>query len=178
MLLHHSRRHARVGTDGELISLEEQDRGRWERSEIQEGLRLLDSVPFHPGVGAYQLQASIAACHARAGSAADTDWREIAALYALLEQQMASPVVRLNRAVAVAMAGDLDAGLAIVDELNGDPRLERYYLLAATQADLLRRRGDRGAAAAAYERALPLAPSQVERRYLLRRLRQVRAGQL
>ena len=93
-------------------------------------------------VGPYQLQAAIAACHARAGSAADTDWREIAGLYALLEGQMPSPVVRLNRAVAVAMAGDIEAGLAIVDELGGDARLEQYYLLEATRADLLRRRGD------------------------------------
>jgi RNA polymerase sigma-70 factor, ECF subfamily len=173
MLLQHSRRHARVGDDGELITLEEQDRGRWNRAEIQEGLRLLESALRRRQVGPYQLQAAIAACHARTGSAADTDWREIAGLYALLEGQMRSPVVRLNRAVAVAMAGDLEAGLAIVDELSGDARLDRYYLLEATRADLLRRRGDQAAAAAAYERALPLAPSEVERRYLLSRLQEV-----
>jgi RNA polymerase sigma-70 factor, ECF subfamily len=173
MLLHHSRRHARVGRDGELITLEEQDRGRWDKVEIQEGLRLLESALRRRQVGPYQLQAAIAACHARAGSAADTDWREIAGLYALLEGQMPSPVVRLNRAVAVAMAGDTEAGLAIVDELSADARLERYYLLEATRADLLRRRGDQAAAAAAYERALPLAPSEVERRYLRRRLQEL-----
>jgi RNA polymerase sigma-70 factor, ECF subfamily len=173
MLLHHSRRHARVGRDGELITLEEQDRGRWDKVEIQEGLRLLESALRRRQVGPYQLQAAIAACHARTGSAADTDWREIAGLYALLEGQMPSPVVRLNRAVAVAMAGDTEAGLAIVDELSGDARLERYYLLEATRADLLRRRGDQAAAAAAYERALPLAPSEVERRYLRRRLQEL-----
>jgi len=173
MLLHHSRRHARVGGDGELITLEDQDRGRWDKVEIQEGLRLLESALRRRQVGPYQLQAAIAACHARAGSAAETDWREIAGLYALLEGQMPSPVVRLNRAVAVAMAGDIAAGLAIVDELSGDDRLERYYLLEATRADLLRRSGDQDAAAAAYERALPLAPSEVERRYLLSRLQEV-----
>ncbi len=173
MLLHHSRRHARVGGDGELITLEEQDRERWDAAEIQEGLALLESALRLRQVGPYQLQAAIAACHASAGSAADTDWREIAGLYALLEGQMPSPVVRLNRAVAVAMAGDIEAGLAIVDELSGDARLERYYLLEATRADLLRRRGDEAAAAAAYERALPLAPSEVERRYLLSRLKEV-----
>jgi RNA polymerase sigma-70 factor, ECF subfamily len=173
MLLHHSRRHARVGRDGELITLEEQDRGRWDKVEIQEGLRLLESALRRRQVGPYQLQAAIAACHARAGSAADTDWPEIAGLYALLEGQMPSPVVRLNRAVAVAMAGDTEAGLAIVGELSGDARLERYYLLEATRADLLRRRGDQAAAAAAYERALPLAPSEVERRYLRSRLQEL-----
>ena len=173
MLLQHSRRHARVGGDGELITLEEQDRGRWDRIEIDEGLRLLESALRRRQVGPYQLQAAIAACHARAASAAGTDWREIAGLYALLEGQMPSPVVRLNRAVAVAMAGEIEAGLAIVDELSADARLERYYLLEATRADLLRRRGDRAAAAAAYERALPLAPSEVERRYLLSRLQEV-----
>ncbi len=173
MLLHHSRRHARVGRDGELITLEEQDRGLWDTVEIEEGLQMLESALRRRQVGPYQLQAAIAACHARAGSAAETDWPEIAGLYALLEGQMPSPVVRLNRAVAVAMAGDIEAGLAIVDELSGDARLERYYLLDATRADLLRRRGDLAGAAAAYERALPLAPSEVERRYLLSRLQQV-----
>ena len=173
MLLHHSRRHARVGGAGQLITLEEQDRGRWDRTEIQEGLRLLESALRRRQVGPYLLLAAIAACHARAGSAADTDWREIAGLYALLERQTPSPVVRLNRAVAVAMAGDIEAGLAIIDELSGDARLERYYLLEATRADLLRRRGDRAAASAAYERALPLAPSEAERQYLLGRLQQV-----
>jgi RNA polymerase sigma-70 factor (ECF subfamily) len=174
MLLHHSRRHARVGGDGELITLEEQDRGRWDQAEIDEGLRLLDSALRRRQPGPYQLQAAIAACHARASSADGTDWQEIAGLYTLLERQVPSPVVRLNQAVAVAMAGNVDAGLAIIDELSGDVRLERYYLLEAARADLLRRRGDRAAATAAYERALPLAPSEAERRYLLRRLQEFR----
>ena len=172
MLLHHSRRHARMGGDGELITLEEQDRDRWDTAEIQEGLALLAAALRHRQAGPYQLQAAIAACHARAATAADTDWPQIASLYALLERYMPSPVVRLNRAVAVAMAGDIEAGLAIVDELSGDPRLARYHLLEATRADLLRRRGDAAAAAAAYQRALPLAPSTAERRYLQRRLRE------
>jgi RNA polymerase sigma-70 factor, ECF subfamily len=174
MLLHHSRRNARVGADGELITLEEQDRGRWDTVEIAEGLRLLESALRQQQVGPYQLQAAIAACHARTETVANTDWQQIANLYALLEQQLPSPVVRLNRAVAVAMAGDIDAGLAIVDELGADGRLEGYYLLEATRADLLRRRGDHAAAASAYERAQPLAPSEVERRYLLSRLQEVR----
>jgi len=176
MLLHHSRRETRVGEGGALVTLEEQDRGRWDGAEIAEALALLEAALRRRRVGPYQLQAAIAACHAGAPSAADTDWGEIAGLYALLEEQMPSPVVRLNRAVAVAMAGDLGAGLAIVDELRGDVRLERYYLVEATRADLLRRRGDRAAAAAAYECALPLAPSEVERRYLSGRLREVTAG--
>jgi RNA polymerase sigma-70 factor (ECF subfamily) len=172
MLLHYSRRHARVGGDGELITLEEQDRDRWDAAEIQEGLALLEAALRHRQAGPYQLQAAIAACHARAATTADTDWPQIAGLYALLERYMPSPVVRLNRAVAVAMAGDIEAGLAIVDELSSDARLARYHLLEATRADLLRRRGDQAAAAAAYQRALPLAPSKAERRYLQRRLRE------
>jgi RNA polymerase sigma-70 factor, ECF subfamily len=173
MLLQHSRRHARVGNDGELLTLEAQDRSRWEKAELEEGLRLLEAALRRRQIGTYQLQAAIAACHARAASAAETDWSEIARLYALLEQQMPSPVVKLNRAVAVAMACDIDAGLAIIDELTNDPRLDRYHLLEATRADLLRRRGDESAAAAAYERALQLAPSDVERRYLRSRLEEL-----
>ena len=176
MLLHHSRRHARVGGDGELITLEEQDRNRWDAAEIQERLALLEAALRHRQAGPYQLQAAIAACHARAATTADTDWPQIAGLYALLEAQMPSPVVRLNRAVAVAMAGVIEAGLAIIDELSGDARLARYHLLEATRADLLRRRGDQAAAAAAYQRALPLAPSKAERRYLQRRLRETSTG--
>jgi RNA polymerase sigma-70 factor (ECF subfamily) len=173
MLLQHSRRHARVGNDGELLTLEAQDRSRWEKAELEEGLRLLEAALRRRQIGTYQLQAAIAACHARAACAAETDWSEIARLYALLEQQMPSPVVKLNRAVAVAMACDIDAGLAIIDELTNDPRLDRYHLLEATRADLLRRRGDESAAAAAYERALQLAPSDVERRYLRSRLEEL-----
>jgi RNA polymerase sigma-70 factor (ECF subfamily) len=170
MLLQHSRRAARVGADGELVTLEGQDRGRWDSEQIEEGMGLLESALRRRQVGPYQLQAAIAACHARAGSAAETDWEEIAGLYELLEAQTPSPVVKLNRAVAVAMTGDIDAGLAIIDELGSDGRLSKYYLLEATRADLMRRRGDRAGAVVAYERALALAPSEVERRYLLGRL--------
>jgi RNA polymerase sigma-70 factor, ECF subfamily len=174
MLLQHSRRHARVDPGGDLITLEEQDRGRWDELQIEEGLRLLDSALQARQVGPYQLQAAITACHARAVTITETDWGEIAGLYGLLEEQMPSPVVSLNRAVAVAMSGDFEAGLAIVDELSGGARLERYYLLEATRADLLRRRGDPLAAAAAFERAVGMAPSEAERRYLLKRLEEVR----
>ena len=173
MVLQHSRRNARVGDAGELITLEEQDRDSWEQTEIQEGLELLDFALRQLKAGPYQLQAAIAACHARATSAAATDWEEIAGLYTLLYEQMPSPVVRLNLAVAVAMAGDTDEALAIIEELHDEGGLERYYLLEATRADLLRRRGDPGGAAAAYERALPLAPSEVERQYLAARLNEV-----
>ncbi len=175
MLLHHSRRHARVGPDGELVTLEEQDRDRWDCAEIEEGQGLVEEALHESRVGPYQLQAAIAACHAGAAAIHDTDWAEIAGLYALLEDQCPSPVVRLNRAVAVAMGGDIDAGLAMVEALTSDPRLERYYLLEATRADLLRRSGALGRAQAAYARAIPLAPTDVERRFLERRLAEVRA---
>ncbi|WP_290864302.1 sigma-70 family RNA polymerase sigma factor [Hamadaea sp.] len=168
MILHHSRRDARISGDGELIALDEQDRRRWDPADRQEGLRLLDSVRDRPA-GRYQLQALIAAGHHPTGS----DWPRIAQLYAQLEELVPSPVVRLNRAVAVAAAGDIDAGLAIVEELGADPRLESYHLLPATEADLRRRRGDRTGAAMAYRRAIELAPSDIERRFLRRRLDQV-----
>jgi RNA polymerase sigma-70 factor (ECF subfamily) len=116
MLLAHSRRHARVSANGELITLEQQDRGLWDTAEIQEGLALLETTLRRRQVRPYQLQAAIAACHARAERAADTDWREIAGLYSLLEGSMPTPVVRLNRAVAVAMAGNIEAGLLIVED--------------------------------------------------------------
>ncbi len=170
MLLQHSRRRARLDDDGELVTLEDQDRARWDRAEIDEALQMLESALRRGAAGPYQLQATIAACHARAATAAEIDWPQIAGLYALLEAQAPSPVVRLNRAVAVAMAGDLDTGLAMVDELGTDPRMARYYLLDAARADMLRRRGDPSGAADAYRRALPLAPSEAERRFLRRRI--------
>jgi len=173
MLLQHSRRDARLDAEGELVTLEHQDRGRWDSAQIEEGVALLEAALRRRQGGPYQLQAAIAATHARAPSAEQTDWQEIAGLYALLEARSPSPVVRLNRAVAVAMAGDIEAGLAIVEQLAADPRLERYYLLEATRADLLRRQGEANAALTAYERALTLAPSDAERRYLERRLAEV-----
>lgn len=173
MLLQHSRRDARVDAAGDLITLEAQDRGRWHHEEITEAERLLSAAgPLasrRPRPGSYRLQAEIAACHV----APETDWPRVRDLYALLAEATGSPVVELNRAVAVAMAGDLDAGLALVDELAQRGELDRYHLLAATRADLLRRRGDRAAAAAEYERALGLAPSEAERRFLRRRLEEL-----
>ncbi len=173
MLLQHARRAARVSADGELVTLEHQDRSRWNAAEIQQGTELLEAALRRGHAGTYQLQAAVAACHAQAATAADTDWQQIAALYGLLEANSPSPVVRLNRAVAVAMGGDLDGGLAIVEELSADGRLQNYYLLDATRADLLRRRGDTAQATTAYQRALALAPSETERRYLMRRLEEL-----
>jgi RNA polymerase sigma-70 factor, ECF subfamily len=172
MLLHHARRGAR--TDGaELITLEDQDRARWDASEIDEGLAHLDAALRHDRVGAYQLQAAIAACHATAADATDTDWKEIALLYERLAQLVPSAVVKLNRAVAVAMADGPAAGLEMVDALDDSGALAGYHLLPATRADLLRRLGRHAEAAAAYREALELATADAERRYLTRRLAEV-----
>jgi RNA polymerase sigma-70 factor (ECF subfamily) len=166
MLFQHSRRDARVDAHGDLITLEQQDRTRWHREEIAEAERMLAAGgPPAPG-DSYRLQAEIARCHVQPR----TDWERVRDLYALLAQATASPVVALNLAVAVAMAGDLDGGLALVDELVQRDQLDSYHLLHATRADLLRRRGDSEGARAAYERALALAPSHAERRFLRRRL--------
>jgi RNA polymerase sigma-70 factor, ECF subfamily len=169
MLLQHSRRDARVGTDGDLITLEDQDRGLWHSDEIAEAEALLTDGDPLITIGTYRAQAEIALCHTRD----PIDWPRIVALYAALEQALPSPVVRLNRAVAVAMAGDLDAGLALVGELMQRDELAGYHLLHATRADLLRRRGDRTEAVAEYERALALAPSVAERRFLRGRIEQL-----
>jgi RNA polymerase sigma-70 factor (ECF subfamily) len=176
MLLQHSRRDARVGDGGELVTLEQQDRARWDRVEIDRGVGVLEAALERGPVGPYQLQAAIAACHATAVDTESADWPQIAGLYELLAAALPSPVVRLNRAVAVAMAGDLERGLALVTELAEAGELAGYHLLDATQADLLRRRGDLAQAAAAYERALARAPSEPERRYLARRLAEVSVG--
>jgi len=165
MLLHDARRASRVGAHGELVTLEHQDRARWDRAEIAEGMRLLPSEP-----GPYQLQAAIAACHAVAESVDQTDWPRIVALYDDLLLHTPAPVVRLNRAVAVAMAAGPAAGLALVDELAASGDLAGYHLLPATRADLLRRMGDRERAADAYREALALAATDVERAYLKARL--------
>ncbi len=170
MGLLHARRDARLHANGELATLEEQDRGRWHRGEIDAALALLTTTLRRGAVGPYQLQAAIAACHDEAPDAERTDWPQIAALYGLLEAVLPSPVVALNRAVAVAMTGELDRGLALVDELERAGELRGYHLVHATRADLLRRRGDRAAAALAYERALESVGSEVERRFLQRRL--------
>jgi RNA polymerase sigma-70 factor, ECF subfamily len=170
MLFQHSRRHARFDNEGELTTLEDQDRARWDRAEIDEATRLLDEVLRKGRVGPYQLQAAIAACHAEADDSSNTDWVEIAGLYARLVRLMPSPVVELNRAAAVAMADGPAAGLALVEALAAARSLQGYYLLHATRADLLRRLGRWPEAAASYQRALELAGSDAERRFLTRRL--------
>jgi RNA polymerase sigma-70 factor, ECF subfamily len=173
MLLQDARRPARLDDAGDLVTLEDQDRTRWDRLSIEEGLELLDAALSRRQPGPYQVQAAIAACHATTPDAAGTDWREIAALYGQLARMTESPVVELNRAVAVAMADGPEAGLALVDALGESGVLEGYHLLPATRADLLRRL-DRGAeAAASYREALTLVTADAERRYLARRLAQV-----
>jgi RNA polymerase sigma-70 factor, ECF subfamily len=178
MLLQDSRRAARLDSAGELVTLAEQDRDLWNAQGIEEGCRVLDRAVRLRRPGAYQLQAAIAACHAQAPTAADTDWREITALYGQLSEIAPAPVVLLNRAVAVAMAYGPAAGLALVDELEQTDALRDYYLLAATRADLLRRLGRDVEAAAAYRRALELVPTDAERRFLRRRLSEVSGQQL
>ncbi len=172
MLLHESRRAARVSEGGELVVLEEQDRELWDAAMIAEGVALLDRAMSRRRPGTYQVQAAIAALHAGAARAADTDWGQIVALYDALADLHPSPVVQLNRAAAVAMRDGPQAGLDLIERLNG---LEGYHLLHAARADLLRRAGRLVESAAAYERALHMAGNAAERRYLERRLAEVRA---
>ncbi|MEW1836916.1 sigma-70 family RNA polymerase sigma factor [Nonomuraea angiospora] len=169
MLLLEARRAHRID-DGVLVPLEDQDRSQWDRALIAEGLTTLDDALAVRRSGPYQVQAAIAACHATAPHAAATDWPQIAALYAELMRLAPSPVVDLNRAVAVAMADGIPAGLALVDDLTESGELDGYYLLPATRADLLRRDGRLAEAATSYEEALRLAPTDAERRYLTGRL--------
>jgi RNA polymerase sigma-70 factor, ECF subfamily len=169
MLLQDSRRAARTDSTGELVTLEDQDRGRWDRAEIAEGQRVLQAALRAGQPGPYQLQAVIAACHAGAGKASDTDWPVIARVYGQLARIAPSPVVELNRAVAVGMAQGPEAGLALVDALAGSGALAGYHLLPAVRADLLRRLGRQAEAADAYSAALALAATEAERRYLTRR---------
>ncbi|MFF4617120.1 RNA polymerase sigma factor [Nonomuraea jabiensis] len=169
MVLHDARRAARLAT-GELVPLEEQDRSLWRHDRIRDGVALLDGALLRGRAGPYQIQAAIAACHASAPSFEETPWIEIAALYGRLEGLMPSPVVRLNRAIAVGMR-DPARGLVLLDALSYD--LRGYHLLPAARADLLRRQGRLPAAAIAYRQALALAPTEPERRYLARRLQQI-----
>ncbi|MEU4673100.1 RNA polymerase sigma factor [Amycolatopsis sp. NPDC023774] len=171
LLLQHSRRGARLDADGELVTLADQDRSRWDAAAIGEGLALVDTALHRGSPGPYQLQAAIAACHAAAPAASDTDWPQIAALYGELAKRVPSPVVQLNRAVAVAMADGPAAGLAHVDTMAGD--LDGYHLLPATRADLLRRLGRHEEAADAYRAALALAGNEADRRFLRRRLSEI-----
>jgi len=170
MLLQDSRREARVDDAGDLVLLEDQDRSLWDRREIETGLGLLERASRLGPAGPYVLQAAIAAEHARAGAATDTDWPRIASLYALLVQARPSPVIDLNRAAAVAMAESPERGLELMDDPELSEPLVDYQPFWSARADLLRRAGRRDDAVEAYERALELATNPVERRFLERRL--------
>jgi len=170
MLLHDARRSARESRDGELLLLEEQDRSLWNREQIDEGRRLVERALSSQPVGRYVLQAAIAAVHAESPNAAVTDWRQIVGLYDILLRIEPTPVVELNRAVAVAMADGPAAGLAQIDEILARGELTEYYLAHSARADLCRRLGRRADAIAAYERALELTKQEPERRFLARRL--------
>jgi len=167
LLLHNSRGAARYTESGDIVLLADQDRGRWDRGDIAEGVGLLDRALRRGEVGPYQLQAAIAAIHAQAPTTDETDWVRIAALYGELLIVAPTPVVQLNHAVAVAMATDPDAGLALIDRIEG---LDHYHLLHAAKADLLRRLGRREAAVQAYRRALELATNPSDRRFLAARI--------
>ena len=170
MLLQDSRRKARVNDRGELVTLEEQDRSLWDRAEIEEGVKLVEKALSLGRVGNYQLQAAIAAVHCEAKTAAETDWRQIVALYQELLRISSSPVVALNHAAAVAMAEGFEKGLALIEAAGAGGKLEDYYLFHAARADLLRRLERLGEAHSAYERALSLSTNRVEQNYIRRRL--------
>ena len=171
MLLHDSRRDARLDEAGDLVVLDEQDRSRWRRSQIAEALPLVEeALARRPG--AFALQAAIAALHCQAARAQDTDWLQIVQLYDVLERQHPSPIVSLNRAVAVAMVEGPRRGLALIDDISASGSLDDYHLLHAARADLLRRLGSPREAAESYARALALAANDNERRFLERRLRE------
>jgi RNA polymerase sigma-70 factor (ECF subfamily) len=176
MLLHDSRRDTRVSDEGVLVRLEDQDRTRWDGAQIREGAALVEEALRAVPPGPYALQAAIAALHAQAPHAAETDWPQIAALYALLYRVQPTPVVELNRAVAVAMADGPEHGLLLIDHLEARGELPGYHLVAAARADLLRRLGRRSEATAVYRRALMLVTNEAERRYLEQRLRDGDAG--
>nr|WP_275412699.1 RNA polymerase sigma factor [Rhizocola hellebori] len=173
MLFHDARKPSRVDAEGELVTLEEQDRSRWDAAVIAEANDHLRRALAHGRVGPYQLQAAIAGSHCHAARVEDTDWASIARLYAHLSKVMPTPVVELNRAVAVAMADGPEAGLAIVESIAAGGALAGYHLLAATRADLLRRLGRFAEAAVAYREALSLTTSEAEGKYLRRRLGEV-----
>ena len=169
MLLHDSRRDARV-RDGELVTLEEQDRSLWDATEIAEGLKLVDRALLEGPLGPYQLQAAIAALHAQAKTPSETDWPQIARLYERLLTFNHTPVIALNHAVAIAMSEGLEQGLQRIDALGSAGELDRYYLFHAARADVLNRMQDRQNAAQAYRRALELVTNPVEQRFLARKL--------
>lgn len=174
MMLHHARRDARLDPAGDLVVLEEQDRSLWNRREIDEALRLIEEAQGSQA-GPFALQAAIVAVHCRAARPEDTDWREIVRLYDQLERVEPSPIISLNRAVAVAMLEGPQSGLTLIDDLSAGNHLENYHLLHAARADLLRRLGSSAEAAKSYKRALALVTNDRERRYLERRLKEVQA---
>lgn len=173
MLLQNSRRDARINQQGELVTLEEQDRSLWVSGEIEEGLLLVNRALRLRRVGVYQLQAAIAAVHAEAKAAAETDWSQIVVLYKELMRINRSPVVALNHAAAVAMSEGFEKGLILIEEVGTAGELEQYYLFHGARADLLRRLNRLPEAATAYGRALSLTKNPVVRRYLSRRMREV-----
>jgi RNA polymerase sigma-70 factor, ECF subfamily len=176
LLFQHSRRETRVDSSGDVITLEDQDRSRWKRAEIDEANATLDVAVRRNAIGPYQVQALIAACHANAPHASTTDWPRIAALYERLLEVTANPLVKLNHAVAVGMATDPADALALVDRIEASGDLRDYHLLHATRADFLRRLGRNSEAAYAYRTALDLARTEPERRYLTKRLRELGSG--
>jgi RNA polymerase sigma-70 factor (ECF subfamily) len=173
MLLHDSRRDARVSHTGELILLEEQDRTLWHQGQIYEGLKVVEQALREGAVGPFQLQAAIAAVHSEARTAAKTDWRQIAALYQELEKCNPSAVVCLNRVVAIAMSEGPQKGLTLIDELGSASEMESYYLYHAARADILRRMMRRDEALGEYRRALALTNNSVEQAYLRRRITEI-----
>jgi RNA polymerase sigma-70 factor (ECF subfamily) len=175
MLLHDARRDARTDEAGDLIILEEQDRSRWNQGQIAEALPLVEQS-LSGGPGPFALQAAIAAVHCQAARAEDTDWPQIVRLYDLLERVQPSPIVSLNRAVAVAMVNGPPPALELIDQLAASDDLANYHLLHAARADLLRRLGSPVEAAKSYQRALALVTNDSERRFLERRLREVQSG--
>jgi RNA polymerase sigma-70 factor, ECF subfamily len=176
LLLHDSRRDARCTADGDLIVLEEQDRSLWDQVQIREGVNLLENALRLRNPGPYQTQAAISALHAQANTAAETDWRQIAVLYDVLSQMTDSPVVEVNRAVAIAMSEGMNAGLSLLHRLA--ETMKDYYPYHAARADLLRRSNEREAAADAYERAISLCQNGAEKSYLQRRYDEMVSGKL
>lgn len=173
MLLHESRRAARTDANGDLILLEDQNRALWNREQIAAGTQLVEAAFATRQVGVYALQAAISAVHAGAASAGETDWSEIVGLYDLLMQAEPSPVVELNRAVAIAMRDGAESGLQLIDGILDRGELKDYHLVYAAKADLCRRLGRNSAAKQSYEQALALAKQEPERRFLQKRLQEV-----
>jgi RNA polymerase sigma-70 factor (ECF subfamily) len=171
MLLHDARREARMDAAGDLVTLEEQDRSRWDQRQIIEALPLVQEA-LQGGVGPYAVQSAIGALHCLAARPEDTDWQQILGLYDVLERVQPSPIVSLNRAVAVAMVQGPRPALELIDALSGE--LDNYHLFHSTRADMFRRLGEFGEAAKSYERALALVTNDSERRFLERRLREIR----